>query len=160
MKALKVTLDLTKKFKENLKALQGEVLVGIPEGDPARKDGDPINNASLLAIANFGSPANNIPAWPIMEIGIKNAKEELAEEFKKAAIGALSKGVAAISQYYNRAGIIASTSIKKVINTQEDVPEGRPLPATLAARKSKGEKYWLVTGQMRNAITYVIKDKR
>ena len=53
-------------------------------------------------------------------------------------------------------------SIKKVINAQEDVPSDKPSQSTLDARKNrkptpfKGTKYWLVTGQMRNAITYVI----
>lgn len=155
---LKVTSDFTSDFNDIIsKFKRDDILVGIPEEDTTRKDNDPITNAALLAICNFGSPLNNIPPWPVMAIGLKNARDEITDQFKKAAVDALSKGVAALSPAYNRIGIIASNSIKKVINTQEKVPEGKPEASTLAARKSKGEKYWIVTGQMRNAITYVVK---
>lgn len=160
---LKVTSDFTDQFNETVKAFKGEaVLVGIPATDTERKIGEgeeePINNATLLAINNFGSPANNIPARPVMEIGIRAAQEQIAEEFKKAAQNALKRGLSALSVFYNRAGIIASTSIKKAINSQEDIDP--PSDATLAARKAagfKGTKALIVTGQMRNAITYVVK---
>lgn len=163
---LTVTSDFTEDFNRILKKFKNDaVLVGIPalstERDNPDGDTSQINNATLLALCNFGSPQNNIPPWPVMEIGIRNAQDPIAEEFKKAAKGALSKGLEALTTYYNRAGIIASTSIKKVINTQEDVPGDKPSQATLDIRKVKGfkgSKYWLVTGQMRNAITYVINE--
>lgn len=158
---LTVTSDFTEEFNDIVKRFrQDEVLVGIPEEKTERKDGDPINNATLLAICNFGSPVNNIPPWPVMAIGIANAQEEITEEFRKAAVGALTDGLSALSPAYNRAGLIASTAIKKAINAQEDVPEGKPSQATLTIRKwrgFKGTKYWIVTGQMRNAITYVVR---
>lgn len=159
-----VTSDFTKEFNEIIKRFKNDdVLVGIPESTTDRTDEGSINNATLFAIANFGSPINNIPAWPILEIGIRNAQKQIAEEFKKAASQVLSKGFSALSTYYNRAGIIASTSIKKVINSQEDVPSDRPLPGTIAARRRdgfKGSKYWLRTGQLRNSITYVLRSDR
>lgn len=162
MKAtIKVTKDFTENFNTIIKRFKNDqVLVGIPEDDTARrgdKEKDAPTNAALFAVANFGSPANNIPAWPIMSIGIKNAQEDIAEQFKKTAVESLSKGFKALDTYYERAGIIASSEIKKVINEQIDVPENKPEKSTLNARKSKGTKYWLVTGQMRNAITYVVK---
>jgi len=157
---LQVTSDFTKDFEKLMKSFKNdEVLVGIPESDSPRQ-GDEINNATLLAIMNFGSEDNNIPAWPVMAIGIRDAQEQIAEEFKKAVTGSLKAGLSAVTKYYERAGIIASNSIKKVINAQEGVPSGRPLKETLIARKRdghKGNKYWIVTGQLRNAITYVVK---
>lgn len=155
-----VTNDFTKNFNDIVSKFKRDaVLVGIPEekGTRKSKDESSIGNAGLFAIANFGSPANNIPKWPIMSIGIKNAQEALSEAFKKAAIAVLTSGPSALQVYYERAGIIASTSIKKVINDQESKPSNRPLQSTLDARNSKGTKYWLVTGQMRNSITYVVK---
>lgn len=168
---MKPTLTVTKDFTKNFNAVierfkYDRVLVGIPEEDTPRHDenGDEqINNATLLAIANFGSPAQNIPPWPIMALGIRNAKAEIWEQYKLSAQSALSKGLAALDTYYQRVGLIASTSIKKVINAQQDVPPDKPAEATLEARKLrkfKGTKYWLVTGQLRNAITYVIGGKR
>lgn len=166
---LKVTADFTKEFNAIIKQFKHDaVLVGIPEEDTSRK-ADPkdktapvekITNAALLAINQFGSPKNNIPARPVMTIGIKNAQEEIANLLKQGAAMALSKGFAAIDIYYNRAGIVASNSIKKAINAQEGF-DG-PADSTLASRKSKGftgTKALIVTAQMRNAITYVIRGK-
>lgn len=156
---LTVTNDFTDKINEIVKKFRRDaVLVGIPAEDTQRKDGDPINNSTLLAINEFGSPINNIPARPVMAIGIKNAQDEIAEQFKQAAKNALSKGLSALSTYYNRVGIIASNSVKKAINAQEGFDP--PSEATLAARKAKGfsgTKALIVTGQMRNSITYVVK---
>lgn len=160
MKALTITSDFTKEFNKIIKGFkQDAVLVGIPEEKSPRLD-SPIGNAALLAINNFGSPALNIPARPVMSIGIKNAQDDIANEFKKAAQMALSKGLAALDQYYNRAGIIASNSVKKAINAQEGFAP--PAESTIKARQARkpepfrGTKALIVTGQMRNAITYVI----
>lgn len=156
---LTVTSDFTEDFNRIVKRFKRDaVLVGIPEETAHREANAPINNATLLAINNFGSPANNIPARPVMSIGIREAQEDIAKEFKNAAVAALSDGVGGLSAAYNRAGIVASNSIKKVINSQQDI-DG-PSEATLEARKArgfKGIKSLIVTGQMRNAITYVVR---
>lgn len=164
MKAtLKVTSDFTSQFNDVVRRFKNdEVLVGIPEQESARKK-DEISNAALLAMANFGSPANNIPPWPVMALGIRAAREPIADQFKKAIQNAFKRGLPALDIYYNRAGILASNSIKKIINAQIEVPPDKPSKSTLASRKSrgfKGTKYWLVTGQMRNAITYVLRGNR
>lgn len=159
---LKVTSDFTEQFNETIKKFRRDaVLVGIPEEDAKRKEDEeagPINNAALLAINEFGSPINNIPPRPAMAIGIKNAQPEIVELLKKGAVMALTKGFAAIDTYYQRAGFAASSSIKKVINSQEGL---KPLaPATIAAREAqgfKGKKALLRTAQMRNAVTFVVK---
>lgn len=157
---LTVTSDFTEKFNEIVKSFKHDaVLVGIPQEDKTREDDEPINNATLLAINNFGSPANNIPPRPVMQIGISNAKDAIAEQFKIAAKKALKDGPSALAAYYERAGIIASNSVKKAINSQEGIDS--PSEATLAARKArgfKGTKSLVVTGQMRNAITYVVRN--
>lgn len=161
---MRVTEDFTNKFNEViLKLKKDKVLVGVPEAKNSRKDEESTeeNNASLLALCTYGSAMENIPPWPVMTIGILDVNNEIADQFKFAAVKSLEQGTNAADTYYNRAGIIASTSIKKVINEQEDVPEGRPRPMTLALRKArgfKGTKYWLVTGQLRNSITYVIEE--
>lgn len=157
--ALTVTADFTEKFNKIVKSFKGDaVLVGIPEEETKREDNDPIGNAALLAINNFGSPAANIPPRPVMSIGIKKAQDDIAEQFKIAVQKTFSDGLAALNVYYNRAGLIASNSIKKVINAQDGIKP--PSEATLSGRRSdgfKGTKSLIVTGQMRNAITYVVK---
>lgn len=159
MKSFLVTEDFTDNLDAIIKKFKRDaVLVGIPQEESPRTGEEPINNATLLAINNLGSAANNIPARPVMEIGIRQAQGQIIDAFRDGAKRALSGGRGALSQAYNRAGIAASVSIKKVINSQEGIEP--PSEATLAARKAmgfKGTKALLVTGQMRNAITYVVK---
>lgn len=158
---LTVTKDFTENFKDIVKGFKRDaVLVGIPAEDSTRTGDEQVNNATLLALNNFGSAANNIPARPVMALGIAAARDAIAEEFKNAARGALSGGLSVLAIYYNRAGIIAANSIKKVINAQEGFAP--PSESTLATREAhgfKGTKALVVTGQMRNAITYVVKGK-
>lgn len=155
---LTVTSDFTEDFNRIVRGFKRDaVLVGIPEEETDRTDDEGINNATLLAINNFGAPSAGIPARPVMEIGIRQAQPAIAAEFGKAAKAALSQGLPALSQYYNRVGIIASNSVKKAINSQEGIEP--PAAATLDAREArgfKGTKALIVTGQMRNAITYVV----
>lgn len=159
---LEVTEDRTDDLLQMIKSFKRDaVLVGIPADDTTRKDDDPIGNAALLFINNFGSPANNIPARPVMEIGIRNAQDAIAEEFKKAAKAVFDSNYpnVILNQYYKRAGILASNSVKKAINDQEGIEA--PSDATLKNREAsgfKGTKALVVTGQMRNAITYVVNN--
>lgn len=153
-----VVEDRTKEILDSLKKFKGDkILVGIPESDNDRGDDAEIGNAALLFINNFGSPANNIPARPVMEIGMRNAADAIAEEMKKA-VQAVDKGPAKVAMHYERAGMIASNSVKRAINDQIDIEP--PADSTLRTRESKGfkgTKSLIVTGQMRNAITYVVK---
>lgn len=160
---LKVTNDFTETFNKTIKRFKNDaVLIGIPEEDTNRKpkkgESEQITNAAILAINNFGSPPNNIPPWPVLAIGIRNAKEDIATQFRLAAVNALKKGFSALTTFYNRAGIIASVSCKKVINDQDGAPDLSDV--TLKIRKARGFKgtsRLIVTGQTRNAITYVVK---
>lgn len=164
---LTVTADFTEEFNETIRRFKRDaVFIGIPEVKTERRDkGDEekpeqIGNAAILAINEFGSPANNIPPRQPMQTGICKAQNEIAEEFKRGAVKALSDGPDALPIAYSRAGIIASNSVKKVINEQENMKP--PSDATITAREAhgfKGEKALIVTGQMRNAITYVVKGK-
>lgn len=155
--------DFTKAFLDVIETLKVKrTLVGIPEGENSRNEegqDQPIGNAALLYINNFGSPANNIPPRPVMSIGIFNAQDEIAEQMKKSAIAGFKQGAPAIDKYYQRTGIIASNSIKRTINDQIGI---EPISfATELGRKRRGfmgEKALIVTGQMRNAITYVVED--
>jgi LmbE family N-acetylglucosaminyl deacetylase len=159
-----VTEDFTEKVNKILASFKRDVvLVGIPQDHTQRTDANhtTINNATILAINEFGSPLNNIPPRPVMKLGIKNCQKEVADAFKEAVQKSFAEGINALPTYYNRAGIIASNSIKKVINSQEGIKP--PKESTLKARKYinkggfKGTKALLVTGQLRNAITYVVK---
>jgi hypothetical protein len=163
--------DFTKEFMESIKSFKTkETLVGIPESKTKRRGDDPIGNAAILYINNFGSPQRNIPPRPVMDIGIRKAQDEIVHEMRKCATEAFEKRAKALDLYYERIGIIASQAIKKVINDQDGIEP--PSPATLEARKYltkkkmngervgfQGTKALVVTGQLRNSITYVIREK-
>lgn len=158
---LKVT-DRTKEFNEVIARFKNDaVLVGIPEDKTDRKEVGPINNATLLALNHFGSENIGIPPRQPLTTGIRNAQPAIAEQFKIAAQSILKDGPKAITKYYERAGSIAASSVKKVINDQEGIQA--PAASTLKARQYltkagfSGTKALIVTGQMRNAITHVVK---
>jgi hypothetical protein len=161
---LKVTKDFTKDFNETIKRFKDDaVLIGIP-ADNTERNGDkeePIGNAAILAINHFGSEEAHIPPRPVLIIGIRNAKEDIAAIFKEGMKTVLKKGVNGLSTMYERAGTVAANACKKVINTQDSIDP--PADSTLRARKYltasgfKGTKSLLVTGQVRNAITYVVR---
>lgn len=159
---MRVTKDFTKGLTAAINDLQDlETLVGIPANKASRKEADgEINNAALLYINNFGSPKQNIPARPVMDIGIAKTLSQTTEELKSAALKALEFKGGQLEVYYERIGIIASNSVKQVINDQEGI---EPISfSTELARKRRGfmgEKALVVTGQMRNAITYVVRSK-
>jgi len=159
---LTVTSDFTKQFNQVIAQFKNDaVLVGIPADEGERENGDPISNAAILAINHFGSDAAHIPPRPVLSIGIRKSQAAIAEQFKICAQNVLKQGPAALTKYYERAGIIASNSVKKVINEQDGIAP--PSEATLKARKYitasgfKGTKALVVTGQMRNAITWVLQ---
>lgn len=143
-----------------VKALRSEqVLVGVPAKDAARTDGEPINNAALAYIHNYGSPAANIPARPFMEPGIQDAKDDITAELKDAARSAIEGDIKEVEKHLTNAGITAKNSIQNKIITGDFVPLA---PATIAARQRAGiasDKPLIRTGGMVGAIDYVLRKK-
>lgn len=157
---LTVTTDNTEAFNRSMRSFAGDaVLVGVPAEDTDRKQ-DPeekeeITNAMIMAMAEYGSPANNIPRRPVMSIGLRLAKDEIASLLGLAAKQFFNDPKA--TTYLERAGFAATNSIKKVITQQIDIDP--PAESTIKARKArgfKGEKALLVSGQFRNSITFVL----
>jgi len=145
------------------KLTQNEVLVGVPaektdrKFDPSEPKQD-INNATLAYLNDKGSPANNIPARPFMELGIESQKTNIVKDMQAGAKSALSADDSAVDKTLNKVGLRAQLGIRNAI--QEITPG--PAEATLKARKRKGfkgEKALIVTGQLRNSINYVIRRK-
>jgi hypothetical protein len=114
-----------------------------------------------MYIAENGSPANNIPARRPMSTGIAKARPKIINQMKACAKAVLDGRPEVIDTYLARVGTIASNSVKLVIDEQEGMAP--PAPSTLKARKRRGfhgEKALLVTGQLRNSITYVVGEKK
>ncbi|MFM0044120.1 hypothetical protein [Paraburkholderia sediminicola] len=135
-----------------------DVLIGIPDSDPERQDG-PISNAQIGYIQETGSPANNIPARPFLVPGVQDVQEQCAERLGKAANAALGGSMQAAERQLTSAGVTAENSVKRKINSniQPELAD-----STLEARRRRGvtRKNTLVdTGQLRNSVTHVIRNK-
>lgn len=181
--SIKMTVDKLGEIMKSINSLVSkDVLVGIPDSKAERRDedGEPINNAQLGYIHEFGSPINNLPARPFLNTGVEDAKEEIAEQLEKAANSALSGKYAQMEAGFNKAGIVAQNSVKNKINSGQFAPLA---DSTLRARVSRGGsrgkaaerelasrsegnapsnaeiKPLIDTGQLRNSITYVVRKK-
>lgn len=175
-----VTVDNLADFEQSLELLTGHaILVGFPADEPAREneDGTPaeITNAALGYIHDKGSPEQNIPARPFMEPGIESRQEQIADNLEHTGIVALDGKTDAVMTSLAITGQIAEDGIKAKIL---DGPFAPLSDATLRARARKGgsigaaaqaelDGVQLVegspnvrplneTGQMRNAVRYVI----
>ena len=115
-----------------------KVMVGVPAKKTDRREGDddqqPITNAALSYIHNFGAPEVGIPPRPFLVPGVKSVQSSIVKEFAAAGIYALSGNKPGIMKSYNRAGIIAQNAVRKKITDGPFVPLK---PATIAARKRK-----------------------
>lgn len=157
---VKITVD---KMASIIKAINElgakDVLVGIPEGNTDRKSGDPATNAVIGYVQEFGSPANNIPARSFLIPGVQDIQKPAADRLKVAAQRALSGDLSQAEKQLHAAGLMGQNSARAKINSniQPKLSE-----RTLAARRARGvtrENTLVDSGQLRNAITYVIRKK-
>lgn len=180
---LKITRDSLEDLRDSVKVLvENEVLVGFPEDTTTRKD-DPedreITNAALGYIHNTGMPEQNIPAREFMESGIRDGQDKITAQLARTAKITLTKrSPVATQQGLERVGLTAQAALRRKIN------EGIPPPladATLRERARRGRKGAKIelqrrgdgeapstqfakplidTGQLRNAINYVIRKRK
>lgn len=152
-----VILDQVAKVTQGISMLAGvRVMVGIPSSTAGRKEG-PITNAALGYIHENGAPEVNIPARPFLIPGVKNAEVQNIEDFRKVGKLALEGKPAAAEKGFHAAGLHASNAVRAKIT---EGPFAPLKPATLAARRSRGRtgtKPLIDTGQLRAAITYVLR---
>lgn len=179
-----VTRDSTKQVFDCLKKLPDQdVLVGIPEQEATREDDDPVNNAMLGYIHEFGAPEANIPARPFLVPGVRDVKDRVSNFLKQAGKAALAGDSDKVTKAFHAAGLVASASVKNRIVSGDFQPLAEATLKARARRKGKGKGVALSkgaqaeldsraagnapgtefakplndTGQMRNAVTYVLR---
>lgn len=163
-----------------------DVLVGIPDSAPERGDG-PMTSAQIGYVMETGSPAHNVPARPFLVPGVSDVQSECADRLGRAADAALDGNQAAAERSMNAAGQIAESSVKKKIGsnippalspetirnrkrsrqTKSMRPEERQYLKSVAdgtdpaqAQTEAGIIPLVNTGQLRNSITHVIREKK
>lgn len=180
-----ITKDRTRTVMKSIRDLVGkQVLVGIPEDKTSRTQSGQITNAELGYIHETGAPGANIPARPWLVPGVHKAASKYLPHLRAACNAALDGDATQATQWLARAGIVAENYAKREISTGDFVPLK---PATVAARRNsrdtqsrrKGESRYMElvdagmspasaqaatgihplinTGQMRNAVTSVVR---
>lgn len=183
-----VPIDKVDEMLDSVETLtKVQVLVGVPATDAGREIGygkdkkmkAPINNAAIAYIQEFGSPAQNIPARPFLLPGIRDAKEQIGNRAKAAALTAMSGDKDATIKSLHAIGLAAQSAVRKKISTGPFTPLA---DATLEARVRSGKakkgaeaelarrdaglapgtdlaKPLIHTGQLRRSINYVLRGK-
>lgn len=162
------------------------VLVGIPQA-AASRGGDGVNNAELLYVhthgvraplmrekmqANLdagmlysaahslfvhtlGSPAWAIPPRPVIEPAIKDSREAIGKKIAGAYRAAMRGDAVGAERGLELAGTVAANAARAWFEN----PKNKWPPNSEQTIKRKGSNRPLIdTGEMRKAITYVIRD--
>ena len=131
-----------------------EVAVGIFEATDGAHEGG-MKNSELLYLHCNGSPANNIPPRNVLKAGLedegtkKQMKKLIHSGMRKALFGNLDGAEAE----YEKAGMLGAQSVQ----AQFGVIPPPNAPSTVAR---KGSSATLIdTGALRQAISYVVRDK-
>lgn len=176
-------------FKRSLESLtRKEVYVGIPAEASSRPGDGSINNAELLYIhthgvrrkamrdemdammnmgmkysqahtlytREHGSPMMSIPPRPVLQPAIEDRKPEISMVLADAGRAALLNDVAVYEANLNKAGMVAASAAQGWFeNPQNDWPPNSPR----TIRRKGSDQPLVDTGEMRKAITYVVRDK-
>lgn len=157
---LKKLFDKSSQVAQNLIELsQTRVMAGVPADKAGRDEteGQPINNATLMYIHEHGAPEANIPARPVLGPAMETIRGQVLGMLKKAAEFAGQGDHQNMHNQFIAIGLLAQNAMRKRITEGPFVPLK---PSTLAARRArgrKGTKPLIDTGQLRRALTYVIR---
>jgi hypothetical protein len=172
---VKVTQDhLTAVSTAFRKLADRQVMVGVPSTragrDPEPGSTEEVNNAEIAYWMEFGVPEENIPARPFLGPGIRAAQEKVIGRFKQAASLALSGQTSGAESALEAAGIAAVAAVQNQIRSGDFVPLS-PYTIEQRHRKRNRTKAWIAqhgqddkplidTGQLIQAITYVVRSRR
>lgn len=118
-------------------------------GYPASAGGEMVMRA---AVHQFGSIERNIPPRPFLDKGVEKGSDKY-KKLAKSRMKPILQGRLSVDNYYKLAGQIATAEVKKYIREGDFVPLS---PMTI---KRKGSSKPLIdTGQMRNTVTYEVRD--
>jgi len=147
----------TKKWQETLKEFKKSyrVKVGYPSESTGKEqhEDDGINNATLAAVHNLGSVANNIPPRPFL----KQSFEKYQSERKKLAerlVRDFMRGAIDMKTAHEKMGNASAGWGRKIFTTGDFAPLK---PATVARKGSS--RPLIDTGELRRALTFEVVKK-
>ena len=144
-----------------------DVLVGIPESNAVREDGEELNNAEIGylqatgATVRLGGQEVTLPPRPFLDIGIEDSAKVTAEHLKMAAGFALDGNFTGAERELTSAGQLASDAAKRVITDGDRLA---PLSDfTIQKRRERGYagvKPLYDHGYLLRSITFVVRGKK
>lgn len=152
------------KFARNAKAIDfmrnNAVYIGIPQEETAREN-DKDTNAGLLFKHTNGSPAQHIPARPVLEPAIEDDSDRLSQMMKKAAQHIFAgEEEQAITQLKKTGMRGQNVSRAWFTNDKNGWPPNAPSVAEEKRRKGATDPRPLIdTGELRKSITYFVETK-
>lgn len=149
------SIDRFQDIQRSLQELaKKDVLVGVPEASSNRKDSNEVTNAELVYMHTHGSPLWNLPPRPIIEPAIEANKEEIGGLLREALTNALDGRPFEVA--LKKAGMKGQNVVRAWFVDPRNgwAPNS---PVTIARKGS--ERPLIDTGEMRKAITYIVRDK-
>lgn len=144
-----------------------DVLVGIPESNAVREDGEELNNAeigylqSTGATVRLGGKEVTLPPRPFLDIGIEDTQAITSEHLKAAAGLALDGQFPAAERELEKAGMVASNGAKRVISDGDRlIPISDMTKANRRTQGLPGDKPLYAHGYLLRSITYVVRGKK
>ncbi|MEB0790626.1 hypothetical protein LT989_10650 [Citrobacter portucalensis] len=144
-----------------------DVLVGIPESNAVREDGEELNNAeigylqSTGATVRLGGQEVTLPPRPFLDIGIEDSAKVTAEHLKTAAGLALDGNFTGAERELTSAGQLASDAAKRVITDGDRlIPISDMTKANRRVKGLPGDKPLYAHGYLLRSITYVVRGKK
>lgn len=167
MSGVKVTGDNAESILAAIKQLSGmDVLVGIPEENATREDGEALNNAEIAYIQSTGGTVSldgqevTLQPRPFLDMGIEDSQPRTTEHLQAAASLALDGKTEAAERELEKAGQIARDASKAVIGAGDRL---HPLSEkTLERRRAEGipgVKPLYAHGYLLRSINYVVRKK-
>ncbi|MEG1111418.1 MAG: hypothetical protein RSE65_11945 [Hafnia sp.] len=168
MRGVKIRADNAASVLAGLDRLSKmDVLVGIPESNAVREDGEELNNAeigylqSTGATVRLGGQEVTLPPRPFLDIGIEDSAKVTDEHLKTAAGLALDGNFTGAERELTSAGQLASDAAKRVITDGDRlIPISDMTKANRRAQGLPGDKPLYAHGYLLRSITYVVRGKK
>lgn len=168
MSGVKIRADNAASVLDGLDRLSKmDVLVGIPESNAVREDGEELNNAeigylqSTGATVRLGGQEVTLPPRPFLDIGIEDSAKVTAEHLKTAAGLALDGNFTGAERELTSAGQLASDAAKRVITDGDRlIPISDMTKANRRAQGLPGDKPLYAHGYLLRSITFVVRGKK
>lgn len=141
--------DVLKEFE---KLPSYDLELGVISSNTSRKDTSGVTNAELMFIHENGSPLNNIPARPILDITINYVNKELLDKIIDKSIIAFNKNFDEneFKKELEKNAIRIENISRKIIYANK----GILVPNSPRVAKAKGGNHPLFdTGQLARSIT-------